>query len=169
MTTPLPARPRAVIDASVFRQSAERIALVKLAQDGVFQAVWSDWIVGETWRLLTWQRIAEALQSRPPRAMDRPLWREISRSANAMMRVCAPAFELVRYVDGLGIAVWPGLEENDQPVFATAVAARATFVVSMNTHDFPPPNARGKRIWAGMEYLTPSTFMAYLATLPAAP
>lgn len=167
MTTPLPARPRAAIDTSVFRQSADRIALVKLAQDGVFTAVWSDWIVGETWRLLTWQRVDEALQSRPPRGMGQALWREISRSANAMMRICAPVFELVRYVDGLDVAAWPGLEENDQPVFATAIAGRATFVVSMNTRDFPPPDAEGKRIWASVEYVKPPAFMAYLATLPA--
>jgi hypothetical protein len=158
-----------VIDTSVFRQSVDRVALVKLAQDGVFTAVWSDWIVGETWRLLTWQRVGEALERTPARRLDTALWRDISRSANSMMRICAPVFELIRYIDGIDIGAWPGLEENDQPIFATAIAGRATFVVSVNTRDFPPLDAAGKPTWAGVTYVTPPTFMAYLASLPAVP
>ncbi len=50
--------------------------------------------------------------------------------------------------------------------WATAVLGRATHVVSMNTHDFPPNAAaqgeRPRHVWEGIEYLEPQAFLAMI-------
>jgi hypothetical protein len=47
-------------------------------------------------------------------------------------------------------------------VWAAAVEAHAAYVVSENTHDFPPPDAAGLYRYDGIEYLRCAEFLRRL-------
>ena len=47
---------------------------------------------------------------------------------------------------------------NRVPIWQTAVVAGAHYVVSQNTHDFPPP-VLGRHVYGGVEYLTAIEFI----------
>jgi hypothetical protein len=54
---------------------------------------------------------------------------------------------------------WSTLNDpNDRPIWDTATAASARYVVSHNTNDFPPL-VDGRHIWHGIEYLTAIEFI----------
>ena len=54
---------------------------------------------------------------------------------------------------------WPGLvDPDDIPIWDTATAAGARYVVSHNTSDFPPL-VDGRHSWQGIEYLTAIEFI----------
>jgi predicted nucleic acid-binding protein len=85
--------------------------------------------------------------------------RALAESANRMLRRLLSVMNLVSIREFIGRDPWPGLrDENDAPIWATAVAAGAQYVVSHNTHDFPPLLA-GRRVYADIEYLTTIEFI----------
>ena len=118
-----------------------------------YTPVWSEWIIAEIWRVLTWRWLARAART------DEAEWRTLSRAANRMLRQLLQVMMLVSLRDYVGSAPWPGLQdEEDTPIWQTAVIARAQYVVSHNLADFPPL-VQGRHIYAGIEYLTAIEFV----------
>jgi hypothetical protein len=114
------------------------------------QPVWSEWIIAETWRVLTWRW----LTARGP--IDEVV---LTQSANRMLRRLLQVMRCVSLYGIVGAAPWPGLRDaEDAPIWATAVAAGAQYVISHNTTDFPPL-VGGRHVYRGIEYLTAIEFI----------
>lgn len=115
-----------------------------------FQPVWSEWIIAETWRVLAWRWLAQHGPGEDA---------ALARAANRMLRRLLRVMRLVSVRDFAGPEPWPGLRDaEDAPIWATAVVARARYVVSHNTRDFPPL-VQGRHSHAGVEYLTAIEFI----------
>lgn len=151
-------RPRAVLDSSVLVSGWSRLVLQRLASANPprFEPLWSEWIIAETWRVLTWracQAGASAIQ--------------ISQQANRMLQSLLPVMRPVALYQYAGPSPWPSLADpNDEPIWATAVLGEAQYVVSDNTSDFPPlidverpSGARGAHFYKGIEYVTAIEFV----------
>lgn len=133
-----------------------RVVLQRLAVDTPqrFQPIWSEWIIAETWRVLAWQALSHG--DGPTEAR----WRLVSRSANRMLEYLLPVMRMASLHGYRGPGPWPGLADpNDIPVWDTAMAAGAHYVVSHNTSDFPPVTD-GRHVWHGIEHLTAIEFIA---------
>lgn len=66
---------------------------------------------------------------------------------------------LVSIRDSAQPVAWPGLRDTeDAPVWATALAGQARYVVSHNLQDFPPL-IQGRDAYRGIEYLTAIEFI----------
>jgi hypothetical protein len=130
--------------------------LQESAQLGLFTAIWSPWIIAELTRVLTWrwlERDADFLQGN---------WDRCGAAAKAMMTYLLTTFELVAPVPPYSPA-WEQLQDAwDWPVWAAAKEGNAKYVVSENTHDFPPPLPDGRHEYGGIEYLTGSAFLAMI-------
>ena len=125
------ALPVAVLDTSVLVPRWSRLTLQALAHgpDRRYQPVWSEWIIGETWRVLT-DRLARSGVARSV----------IAAQANEMMRHLLPVMQLVSVATlPANAPSSPLTDPNDAPVWATALVAQAHFVVSHNTAHFPAP------------------------------
>ena len=150
-----PARSVAVLDSSVLVPAWSRVVLQRLAASPSrpYIPVWSEWIIAETWRVLTWQWIARTGRAG---AIDS---RRLSRAANAMLSRMLDVMSLVSLHSGTAPATWPQLrDENDAPIWQTAVLANARYVVSHNMDDFPPL-VDGRHAYEGVEYLTTIEFV----------
>lgn len=137
------ALPVAVLDTSVLVPTWSRVILQILASASParYQPVWSEWIIAETWRVLT-DRSARAGVARG----------DIADRANVMLRHLLPVMRFV------SIATIPPAarqspmgDPNDTLVWATAVIAGAGYIVSHNTAHFPPL-VREHAVMAGQEY-----------------
>jgi hypothetical protein len=162
---------RAVLDTSVLVPAWSRLVLQQLASADPprFEPVWSEWIIAETWRTLAWRACGAGAT-----------WRQVSEGANRMLRYLLPVMHTVRLREIVGAVAtpwppaWAGLTDaDDEPIWATAVLARAAYVVSENTRHFPPlveaspsappgradaaPGAR--HVYDGVEYLTAIEFV----------
>lgn len=114
------------------------------------QPVWSEWIIAETWRVLTWRW----LTAHGP--VDEVV---LTQSANRMLRRLLQVMQLVSLYGAVGASPWPGLRDvEDVPIWTTAVAAGAQYVISHNTMDFPPL-VEGRHVYRGIEYLTAIEFI----------
>jgi hypothetical protein len=112
--------------------------------------VWSEWIIAETWRVLTWRW----LTARGP--VDEVV---LTQSANRMLRRLLQVMRCVSLYGIIGATPWPGLRDaQDAPIWATAVTAGAQYVISHNTRDFPPL-VEGRHVYRGIEYLTAIEFV----------
>lgn len=59
---------------------------------------------------------------------------------------------------------WEALDDVwDEPIWAAAVAGRAHYVVSNNTHDYPPAGVDGQHVYAGVTYISGADFIALLS------
>lgn len=124
-----------------------------------YEPVWSEWIIAEVWRVLTWRW----LLARGPGDEA-----ALAHSANRMMRRLLTVMRLASLHDAVGRAPWPGLADpEDGPIWATAVAAGARYVVSHNTTDFPPL-VEGRHVYEGIEYLTAIEFVEEVLVADAA-
>lgn len=124
-----------------------------------YEPVWSEWIIAEIWRVLTWRWL---LAHGPGDEAG------LARAANRMMRRLLGVMRLASLHGAVGRAPWPGLADpEDAPIWATAVAARAGYVVSNNTADFPPL-VEGRHVYEGVEYLTAIEFVENLLGADAA-
>jgi hypothetical protein len=149
--------PIAVLDTNALWGRSTRRDLVLALDAGRFIGVWSDWIIAELWRGLAWQW---AIQRGPSDAE----WHEMGASANRMMRILAPRMRLVSYMGEPDATPWPMLTDpDDEPIWATAVAAHANYVVSANTADFPPnvadPGDEKRHVYFGIRYIEPAQFL----------
>lgn len=150
-------RPRAVLDTSALWGRGPRSELIRALDAGRFEGLWSEWILGELYYGLAWDWAAN-------KGTDDTQRRAMSSSAHAMLRLLIPRLELVT-IRHAAVEPWPSLrDQEDEPVWATAVLGRATHVVSMNTRDFPPntaaPGEPPRHVWDGIEYLEPQAFLA---------
>jgi predicted nucleic acid-binding protein len=124
------APPVAVLDTSVLVPAWSRVTLQILASGAPprYQPVWSEWIIAETWRVLT-ERLVRAGAARG----------DIADRANAMLRHLLPVMRLVSVATVPPAARQPPISDpNDALVWATAVIADAGYIVSHNTAHFPP-------------------------------
>lgn len=137
------ARPVAVLDTRVLVPTGSRVTLQILASGDPprYQPVWSEWIIAETWRVLT-ERQVRADTAR----------RDIADRVNAMLRHLLPVMRLVSVAQVPQAARQPPISDpNDALVWATAVIANAGYIVSHNTAHFPPL-VREHTVIAGQEY-----------------
>lgn len=140
------APPRAVLDTSVLL-SGDRHWLWLLAREGLYEAVWSTFIVGELVRIRVEQAIA--------RGVERAVYRE--RINNLVHRLS----DIARPADYRTILLAGMLRDpDDEPILAAALAARADHVISHNVRNFP---AGGQIV--GVHFATPAQFLAVLEGL----
>lgn len=148
---------RAVLDTSVLVPHHSREALQIAAQDGLYVALWSPWIIAELHRVLTWRWLKATGNDT---SIDNQ--RRCSRAAKAMMRILVPTFKLVDVRPPYPTA-WDELnDEDDMPVWATAIIGKATHVVSNNTRHYPPRQADGRHVYQEVEYVGARDFLNLL-------
>lgn len=122
--------PVAVLDTSILVAAWSRITLQTIADrpSPPYRPVWSEWIIAETWRVLTWRWAQRGLA-----------WDDLSVSANGALRYL---IKVVRLESLYGAPIPdippPSIDPNDLPIWITAVLADARYIVSDNTRDFPP-------------------------------
>jgi len=144
--------PRAVLDTNVLYSHVRRVALVELVRLGRFEAIWSSWIVAELNRVLTWQWAER-------HGLGAETQRRASAESKEMMTHLLAAFTLVD-PPFPHPAPWPALTDLwDIPIYATAVAADAGYVVTDNLRHAPPVVDSGQRAWNGVEYLSYRAFL----------
>jgi hypothetical protein len=149
------ALPVAVLDSSVLVPRWSRYCLQELAArpSPAYVPVWSEWIIAETWRVLTQQWLARTAS--PDQFEERTL----PGNANRMLRFLLPVMRVVSLRGYAGRGPWPELTDNDDvPIWQTAVAAGAHLVVSNNVRHFPPL-IEGRHTYGGIEYLTAIEFI----------
>lgn len=123
-------RLQAVLDSSVLTPRWSRLTLLALAAEpaALYQPVWSEWTMAETWRVLTQRMVRRGIGAKT-----------ISDQANAMLLHMLPIMRLVSVANAPVSALQSPLGDvNDVLVWATAVIAGAQYVVSHNTRHFPP-------------------------------
>jgi hypothetical protein len=151
MTAGMP--PRAVVDTSALVPARLRRRVQETAGSGVCTVLWSPWIIGELYRVLTWQWLERT------RDFSAANEAACSRSAKAMMTLLISTFEIVAPVPPYP-PTWPTLSDSDDhPIWATAVLGQAQYVVSENTRHFPPLGQDGRHMHQGIEYLTTLAFL----------
>lgn len=164
---------RALLDTSVLVPARRRAELQSLAQDGAFTAIWSPWIIAEMHRTLTWQWIERTVftvttadgGAAPACDLTPANWTRCGESAKRMMEIVLATtnWELVDPRPPYPPA-WETLADVwDYPIWAAAVAGRARYVVSDNTHDYPPADIEGRHIHDGVEYISGARFVALLS------
>lgn len=80
-----------------------------------------------------------------------------------MMELLLPTFELVAPLPPYPPA-WDTLRDVwDQPIWAAAVIGQAQYVISENTHDYPPAQPDGRHVYHDVEYLSGQAFLRLLA------
>jgi hypothetical protein len=145
----------AVLDSSVLVPEWSRLSLQRIAAapEPPYTPAWSEWIIAETWRVLTQRwlaRYGHVSTSEEGHLRD---------TANRMMRRLLQVMRLHTLSGYAGPASWPELTDaNDEPVWQTAVVAGARYVVSNNTHHVPPL-VDGLHVYRGVEYLTAIEFI----------
>ncbi len=139
-------KPRAVLDTSALL-GPQRHELVFLASERVYTMVWSSFLIAELARIRTEWAIKQGL----PREVYR-------QRINQLIERLSQVAVLVDYtrLEGGNYTLWLK-DPDDEPLLATALVGRATYVVSHNTSDFPPDG-----VFAGVRYLTPSDFLDLL-------
>lgn len=148
---------RAVIDTSSLVAPSLRRDLQLAAHEGAFAGVWSPWIIAELNRILVWHWI-----KRTNNQLSRDNQRRCSAAAKTMMQILLPTFILVGPLPPYPPA-WENLRDMwDHPIWPAAKASDAQYVVSENTHDYPPLNTAGEHTHEGITYLSGRAFLALL-------
>ncbi|HET8627179.1 MAG TPA: hypothetical protein VFL91_07160, partial [Thermomicrobiales bacterium] len=116
--------PRAVLDTSSLFLPTLRRELHYAAVSGVFEAIWSPWIIAELNRVLVWDWIARTGDDLSRRNQAR-----CAASAHRMMEILLPVFTLVNPLPPYPSA-WPTLTDTwDHPVWAAAKRSGSRYVV----------------------------------------
>ncbi|HEY8324968.1 MAG: putative toxin-antitoxin system toxin component, PIN family [Ktedonobacterales bacterium] len=125
----------------------QRHELVFLASQRAYSMVWSSFLIAELTRIRTEWAIKQGL----PREVYR-------QRINQLIELLSRTAVLVDYtrLEGGSYTEWLS-DPDDEPLLATALVGRATYVVSHNTRDFPPDG-----VFAGVRYLTPLDFLDML-------
>jgi predicted nucleic acid-binding protein len=137
---------RAVLNTSVLL-SEHRHWLWLLARLGYYEAVWSTFIVGELVRI----RVEHSIKHGVERTVDR-------QRINDLIHLLSDVLGVGNYRSASAAGLLS--DPDDEPILATALAAGAVYIVSLNTRDFP---ATGKA--AGVQFVTPQAFLMELASL----
>ena len=153
---------RAVIDTSSLVPTRMRRDLQQAAQLGAFTAIWSPWIIAELNRVLVWRWIKDPTPSRAAGDLSDVNERRCSEAAKLMMQWLLPTFEVVSPVPPYPPA-WDTLTDIwDHPIWAAAKLGKAQYVISENTHDYPPAQADGRHVYEEITYLGGEAFLALL-------
>jgi predicted nucleic acid-binding protein len=143
---------RAILDTSSLVPAGLRRDLQEAAQLDAFVGIWSPWVIAELNRVLTWLWIEN-------KGNNQASERECSRQAKTMMEILLPSFELVAPLPPYPRA-WESLTDQwDHPVWAAAKQGQALYVVSENSHDFPPRDGSGNHVHEGIEYVSGRVFL----------
>jgi hypothetical protein len=156
--------PRAVLDSSVLVPAWSRLLLATLAaaQPVLYVPVWCEWIIAETWRVLTVQRLRRLT------AVTAADERHLTASANTMLTALLQVMTFVSVVPPFD-AAWTGLADtNDLPIWSAALRSDAQFIVSHNVRDFPPRDANGLCAYGGIEFVTVESFVSEILKLDLA-
>lgn len=139
---------RALLDACVLYPTVLREILMGCAARGLFTPVWSDRILEEWARATTKLGTEAEAQARGEVALLRARWPEASVAPRAgdLARLHLP-------------------DEHDIHVLASAIAASADVLVTLNARDFPQATVR----FEGLERVSPDTFLMDLWLASAAP
>ncbi len=147
--------PTALLDASALYGPTNRRELQQAAMTGLFAGFWSPWIVEELARNLTTDYYRTRTYSTATR-------RILSALSKRMMVLLIASFATVDpkppFPD-----TWSAADPGDDHVWAAAVAAGVTYVVSENTHHFPPRAESGRHEWEGITYVTPAAFFSLVS------
>ena len=151
---------RAVIDTSSLVPARLRRDLQQAAQLGAFTAIWSPWIIAELNRVLVWRWIKHP----PPGKLENDLSdaneRRCAEAAKVMMQWLLPTFELASPLPPYPPA-WEQLADMwDHPIWAAAKVASAQYIVSENTHHYPPLQEDGRQWYEGGGVLGGNAFLA---------
>jgi PIN domain-containing protein len=153
---------RAVIDTSTLVSARLRRDLQQAAQLGASTAIWSPWIIAELNRVLVWRWIKNAPPGRAANDLSDANERRCAQAAKVMMEWLIPAFEIVNPRPPYPLA-WESLADLwDHPIWAAAKVSGAQYVVSENTHDYPPYQPDGHHAYEGIEYLGGDEFLTLL-------
>lgn len=144
--------PTALLDASALYGPTNRRELQQAAMTGLFVGFWSPWIVEELARNLT----TDYYRTRTYSTVTR---RSLSALAKRMMVLLIASFATVDPKPPFPDA-WSAADPGDDHVWAAAVTAGVMYVVSENTHHFPPRVESGRYEWAGITYVTPAEFFS---------
>lgn len=133
--------------------------LVDAARQGLVQLFWSPAIIAEASRLLLWLHAWKSGGRLSP-----SLRRETSDIAKRWFRVMSAVFHVVEdrppheplWTESLS-------DEDDRPIWTAAVRAGVDVVVTLNLRDGPPQDADGLRVWNGLVFMDPETFIRLLA------
>lgn len=125
--------------------SSHRHWLWLLAYEGYYRPVWSPFIVGELVRI----RVERAIRFGQPREAYRA-------RINDLVQVLSDVCQVVNHRTAMATGVLP--DPDDDPVLATALAAGAGHVVSLNSRDFPPGS-----VALEVRFVTPELFLTLLA------
>jgi hypothetical protein len=153
--SPRPDLPTGVLDSSVLVPEWSRITLQRIAAapEPPYAPAWSEWIIAETWRILTQQWLERYGR------VSLPGERRLRTQANEMLRFLLAVMRLYSLRGYSGPDPWPELTDvDDAPVWQTAVVAGARYVVSNNTRHFPPL-VNGRHTYRGVEYVTSIEFI----------
>jgi hypothetical protein len=148
---------RAVLDTSVLVPKTSRQDLQQIADLGLYEGVWSSWIVAELNRALT----IRWLKANNCDLSDGAL-RIMSAAAKTMMRIMLDT--LIMVDPPLPHAEpWDALaDEDDAPIWGTAVASEARYAVSEDTQHYPPADEAGRHYYQDIEYLGGKEFIRLL-------
>jgi hypothetical protein len=143
----------AVLDTSVLYGNASRRALVDAIRQGRFDGVWSPHVIGELYRVLTirWLR---------KHGFEAASLAELSRASKDMMDVLLAALRLVDTGPAADESFAVLDDADDYHLLRAARLAGASFVVSANTRDFPPKDARGRHVFEDIEFIECAPFLA---------
>jgi len=122
-----------------------------LAHENHYEGVWSPYIVGELVRV----RVLMSRRINPDLSED-----VLRNRLNGLVNAFASVLENADY-QALPPLAGALPDSDDEPILRTALAGQASFVVSLNTRDFPPGN-----VAFGVRFITPRDFIELLA--PAA-
>jgi len=147
--------PRAVLDTSVL-MSGDRHWLWVAALQGLFEGVWSAFIVAELVRVRYRRTLQQSLQRMPIEEFLRN--KDYDRRIGALVHELSKVLDLADYQ---AVTLSNVLSDpDDEYVLTTALAGRAAYIVSYNIKDFPTNNAV-----MGVRYLTPPEFEETLAAV----
>ena len=150
---------RAVIDTSTLVGQARRRDLQEAAALGLFEAIWSPWIVAELNRVLTWRAIERSGCDLSAAHRNR-----LSASSKAMMEYLTATFTMVDPKPPHP-PPWDDLSDPwDIPIWAAAKASGATYVVSENTDDYPTRQPDGRYVHEGIEYVRGDAFLRLITS-----
>jgi PIN domain len=153
---------RAVVDTSSLVPPGLRQLLQKAAKSREFTAIWSPWIIAELNRVLVWRWIKDPPAGLPRDDVSDANENECRVMAKRMMKHLLPVFELVDPRPPYPSA-WSTLaDEWDIPIWAAAKIGNAQYVISENTHDYPPRQPDGRYLHEGIEYLGGYAFLDIL-------
>jgi hypothetical protein len=151
--------PRAVVDACVFPRTRDWLwPLVDAAKTGLLELLWSPSIIAEVYRLNTWLWIKRHGDDTSDRT-----WHELSEASHNLFERLSAVFQVIEDRPPLAPS-WPAtrIDKWDIPIWTAAVRGNASFVVTDNLKDGPPPDPQGTQSYKGVLFVHPKPLLTFL-------